>query len=164
MKIKLLILLAILFSGCAQIRKTYPMLGAGGGAAVGALGGPGTAAAGGMIGYAAGKEMADVDYHLGTYTPISPIVDPRIEQLLTEGDVKGIASEIIKAQLAESEASWGDKAVREVKGLVNLCLWVGGIGFVVFVVIIPFLHRHGIHSIKNKLHKELEEQWAKIKK
>lgn len=160
MKLPTLFLLLLMLSGCQQMKKLYPIAGAGGGSAIGSLGGPGTAAAGGMLGYAAGKELA-IDYTLQTAPDLTRV--PALE-LLQKGDVEGIAAELIKAQLEKSQKSWGDKVLDEVNGLVRLCLWVGGLGFLVFVVIIPFLHKHGIRSITTKLHKELDERVEKLKK
>ena len=163
-----IILLAIpLFTSCQQLKKLYPIVGAGGGAAVGSLGGPGTAAAGGMLGYAAGKEMAEPfvpEYSLMTAPDLTRI--SAVESLTQPEVTKLVEAQLAqqKAELEASQKSWGDKAVGEVKGLLRLSLWIGGIAFLLFVVIIPFLHKHGITTIRDKLHKEFEEQWEKLKK
>jgi hypothetical protein len=158
---RLLLLSLFLSTGCQKMRGLYPLVGAGTGAAVGSIGGPGTAAAGGMVGYAAGKEL-QVDYSLQTAPSPSP--EPIIPRLLGENDVEGIAGRLIKAQLDENQATWGDNVLREVWGIVRLVLWGGGILLVIFFIIIPVLHNHGVSTIFKRIHKELEEEIEKLKK
>ena len=160
----LALLLLYLMSGCAQLRKTYPVLFTGAGAAIGGLGGPAPAATGAVIGLSIGNELAEGPA-VENSTEAPPILLPGVTSGVTENDVQELAQALIQQQLSSAQKSWGDKIMEQVWELIRLLFWTC-LGFgILFVIIIPFLHKHGIKKVLTTLQTRVQEEIdEKIKK
>lgn len=161
-----LLLLLCLASGCAQLRKTYPVIFTGAGAAIGGLGGPAPAATGAVIGLSVGNELSKDPGEAENVTESPTVLIPGVTGGVTESDVQELAQALIQQQLSSAQQSWGDKIMEQVWGIIRLLFWVClGLG-ILFIVIIPFLHKHGIKKVLTTLqaevHEEIEEKLKKV--
>lgn len=152
MKLRLAVsfLLLATLTACTSAKRLYPAAGATVGGGVGAIGGVGTAALGAAAGYAVGEVVA-ADLELAEAAKEVEKAKETIDAL-TRGDVEGLLAQ----RLQEAETSWGEKALKEIWGLLKLAGFVALALSFLFVAVPLLLHKSGIKAAVKEVKANLQ--------